>query len=122
MPSPIYQYVVNLVMSLPIRRSPCALMNVSVREHRTHTQINITSPLNAKIITYCVQISVLSPMPDKGNKIRSLVYIRPRPATFSRPDIQSVGDEIQTAHLQREKYVRQGRITLRRNFFWTCTL
>jgi len=30
MPSPIYQYVVNLVMSLPIRRSPGALMNVQL--------------------------------------------------------------------------------------------
>ena len=34
MPSPIYQYAINLVMSLPIRRSTGALMNVSVREHR----------------------------------------------------------------------------------------
>jgi len=50
-------------------------------------------------------------VPEKGNKIRSLVYIRPRPATFSRPDIQSDGDEIQTAPLLREKYVRQGRIS-----------
>jgi hypothetical protein len=33
MPSPIYQYAINLVMSLPIRRGPGVLMNVSVREH-----------------------------------------------------------------------------------------
>ena len=35
MPSPIHQYFINLVMNLPIRRSPGALTNVSVREHRT---------------------------------------------------------------------------------------
>jgi len=34
MPSPIYQYVTNLVVSLPIRRGPGVLMNVSVQEHR----------------------------------------------------------------------------------------
>jgi len=34
MPSPIYQYVINLVVSLPIRGGPSLLMNVSVREHR----------------------------------------------------------------------------------------
>jgi hypothetical protein len=33
MPSPIYQYVVYLVMSLPIRRGPGVLMNVPVLEH-----------------------------------------------------------------------------------------
>jgi len=34
MPSPTYQYVINLVVSLPVRRGPGVLMNVSVREHR----------------------------------------------------------------------------------------
>jgi hypothetical protein len=34
MPSPIYQYVIYLVMSLPIRRGPGVIMNVSVLEHR----------------------------------------------------------------------------------------
>jgi len=34
MPSPIYQYVINLVVSLPIRRGSGVLMNVSVQEHR----------------------------------------------------------------------------------------
>jgi len=34
MPSSIYQYVINLVVSLPIRRGPGVLMNVAVREHR----------------------------------------------------------------------------------------
>jgi len=34
MPSPVYQYVFSLVMSLPIRRGPGVLMNVSVQEHR----------------------------------------------------------------------------------------
>ena len=33
-PSPIYQYVVNLVASLLTRRSSVVLVNVSVREHR----------------------------------------------------------------------------------------
>ena len=33
-PSPIYQYVINLAVSLPIRRGPGVLMNVSVWEHR----------------------------------------------------------------------------------------
>ena len=28
MPSPIYQYVINLVVSLPIKKSPGVLMNV----------------------------------------------------------------------------------------------
>jgi len=30
MPSPIYQYVINLVVSLPIRKGPVLLMKVSV--------------------------------------------------------------------------------------------
>jgi hypothetical protein len=34
MPSPIYQYVVDLVMSLSIRRGSGVLMNVPVLEHR----------------------------------------------------------------------------------------
>jgi hypothetical protein len=34
MPSPIYQYVIDLIVSLPIRRGPGVFMNVSVREHR----------------------------------------------------------------------------------------
>jgi len=34
MPSPVYQYVIDLVVSLPIRRGPGVLMGVSVREHR----------------------------------------------------------------------------------------
>jgi len=34
MSSPIYQYVIILVESLPIRRDPGVLMNVSVWEHR----------------------------------------------------------------------------------------
>jgi len=34
MPSPIYQYVINLVVSLPIRRGPGLLVNFSVREQR----------------------------------------------------------------------------------------
>jgi len=34
MPSPIYQHVISLVVSLPIKRGPDVLMNVSVRGHR----------------------------------------------------------------------------------------
>ena len=34
MPSPLYQYVNNLVVSLPIRRGPGVLTHVLVREHR----------------------------------------------------------------------------------------
>jgi hypothetical protein len=33
MSSPTYQYVIDLVVSLPVRRGPSVLMNVSVREH-----------------------------------------------------------------------------------------
>jgi hypothetical protein len=36
MRSPIYQYVINLVMSLPIRRGPGVLMNVSVPSTHLH--------------------------------------------------------------------------------------
>ena len=35
MPSPIYQHVINLILSLPIRRGPGVFMNVSVQEHHT---------------------------------------------------------------------------------------
>jgi hypothetical protein len=34
MPSPIYQYMIDLIMSLLIRRGPGVFMNVSVQEHR----------------------------------------------------------------------------------------
>jgi len=34
MPSPVYQYVINLVVSVRIRRGAGVLINVSVREHR----------------------------------------------------------------------------------------
>jgi len=34
MPSPVYQYVINLVVSLPIRRGPGVIMNVLVQKHR----------------------------------------------------------------------------------------
>jgi len=33
MPSPIYQYVINQVVNLPIRMGPDVLMNVPVWEH-----------------------------------------------------------------------------------------
>jgi len=32
--SPVYQYMINLVVSLPIRRGPGLLTNTSVQEHR----------------------------------------------------------------------------------------
>jgi hypothetical protein len=38
---PVYQYVITLVLSLPIRRGPGVLMNVSVREHLTRNYIII---------------------------------------------------------------------------------
>jgi len=38
MPSPIYQYVVNLVVSLTIRGGPGVFVNVPVREHRALNQ------------------------------------------------------------------------------------
>ena len=34
MPSPLYQHVISLVLSLPIKRGPGVLMNVSLQEHR----------------------------------------------------------------------------------------
>ena len=34
MPSPNYQYVINLVVTLPVRKGPGVLMDVSVREDR----------------------------------------------------------------------------------------
>jgi len=37
MQSSFYQYVTNLAVSLPIRRGPGVLMNVSVWEHRAPT-------------------------------------------------------------------------------------
>jgi len=36
MPSPIYQYEINLVVRLPTRRGPGALMKVLVWEHDAH--------------------------------------------------------------------------------------
>jgi len=35
MPSPIYQYVINLVVSLPIKWGPGVFMYVRCGEHRT---------------------------------------------------------------------------------------
>jgi hypothetical protein len=39
MPSPIYQYVIELIMRFPIRRGPGVFMNISVREHAILLQI-----------------------------------------------------------------------------------
>jgi len=38
MPSPICQYVISLVVGLPIRRGPDVVMNVLVPEHRLTTR------------------------------------------------------------------------------------
>jgi hypothetical protein len=51
MPFPDYQYVINLVVGLPIRKGPCVLMNVSVWEHRA---------LN--YIFYAANFTVLTPL------------------------------------------------------------
>jgi len=34
MPYPVYRYVINLVASLPIKRGPGVIVNVSVQENR----------------------------------------------------------------------------------------
>jgi len=34
MPSPNYQYVINLVVSLPVMRGPGPFIDISAREHR----------------------------------------------------------------------------------------
>jgi len=40
MPSPVYQHVINLVVSLPIKKGPGVLMNVLVQEcHVLNKQI-----------------------------------------------------------------------------------
>jgi len=36
MPSPIYQDVINLTVSLPIMRGSSVFMNVSMQEHHAH--------------------------------------------------------------------------------------
>ena len=39
MPSPIYLYVINLVVSLPVRRGPEVLTNVSLWEHLAFNKV-----------------------------------------------------------------------------------
>jgi len=34
LPSPVYQYMIDLIVGIPIRRGPALLMNVTVGEHR----------------------------------------------------------------------------------------
>jgi hypothetical protein len=36
MPYPIYEYEINMILNLPIRRGPGAFMNMSLWEDRTH--------------------------------------------------------------------------------------
>jgi len=36
MSSPIYQYVINLIVSLPMRKGPGVVMNVSAWEHQAY--------------------------------------------------------------------------------------
>ena len=54
MPSPNYKYVINLVVSLPIRRGPGVFMNVSVWEHcALNSQIfAILTPLC--LVSWCI--------------------------------------------------------------------
>jgi len=40
MSSPIYQYMINLNVSLPFSGGPGVLANVSVREHRAFKQLD----------------------------------------------------------------------------------
>jgi hypothetical protein len=53
MPSPVYQYVVSLAVSLPNRRGPGVFINVLVREHHALNKyvfdvakFNILTPLS----------------------------------------------------------------------------
>ena len=56
MPSPVYQYVINLAVSLPIRRGPGILMNVSVWEYYAlNNQI-----FDAAKVTVLTPLSLLS--------------------------------------------------------------
>ena len=55
MPSPINQYVFNLVVSLPSRRGPSVFMNDSVREHRVLNRF-----FNAAKFTILTPLSLLS--------------------------------------------------------------
>jgi hypothetical protein len=48
MPSPIHQYVIDLIVSLPIRRGPDVFMNVSVRKHSAQED-NVTSEISERI-------------------------------------------------------------------------
>jgi hypothetical protein len=72
MPSPIYQYVINLIVSLPTRRGPRVLMKVSVRKH-----FNLeTRFLDVAKFTTLTLLSLLSlcklSFPAVGLKISSL--------------------------------------------------
>jgi len=49
MPSPIYQYVINLVVSLTIRGGPGVFVNVPVREHRALNHTLFYNPAISKI-------------------------------------------------------------------------
>jgi len=54
MQSPIYQYVINLIVSLPIRRGPGVLMNVLMRKDRAlYRQIFVVE--NFTILTLSLQ-------------------------------------------------------------------
>ena len=45
MPSPVYQYVINRIVSLPIRTAPGLRMNISVWEHTEYARILFMSLL-----------------------------------------------------------------------------
>ena len=72
MPSPIHQYVINLVVNLPIGRGPAVLMNVAVWEHRAFNKyifvvakFTILTPLS--LLSWCIHS-----FPVVGLKISSL--------------------------------------------------
>jgi hypothetical protein len=55
-PSPVYQYVINLVVSLPIRRGPGVLIIVSVGENLDLT----TKFFNVAKFTILTSLSLLN--------------------------------------------------------------
>ena len=60
MPSPVYQYVVNLVVSLPIRRGPGVLMNVSEWEFTKFFDVAKLTILTPLLLLYSLTIHKIS--------------------------------------------------------------
>jgi hypothetical protein len=61
MPSPTYQYVINLVASIPYRSDPGVFMDVSVLEHRALNYIFLTGK-----VYYFNTIIIIHYYPDEG--------------------------------------------------------